>query len=69
MRPRVLTSIGLMALTSVVSLLIVGAQSGTDSRKPVTASPGSASRTPWGDPDLQGIWTDVYETPLQRPAK
>ena len=29
----------------------------------------SASRTPWGDPNLQGIWTDVYETPLQRPAK
>jgi hypothetical protein len=25
--------------------------------------------TPWGDPDLQGIWTDVYETPLQRPAR
>ena len=26
-------------------------------------------RTPWGDPDLQGIWTDEYQTPLQRPAK
>jgi hypothetical protein len=25
--------------------------------------------TPWGDPNLQGIWTDVYQTPLQRPAK
>jgi hypothetical protein len=69
MRSRVLTSIGLMALSSVVSLLIVVAQSPADSPKPITASPGSASRTPWGDPDLQGIWTDVYETPLQRPAK
>src|SRR5687767_8653150 len=23
-------------------------------------------RTPWGDPDLQGIWTDEFDTPLQR---
>jgi hypothetical protein len=28
-----------------------------------------ALTTAWGDPNLQGIWTDVYETPLQRPAK
>jgi hypothetical protein len=26
-------------------------------------------RTPWGEPDLQGIWTDEFDTPLQRPAK
>src|SRR5262252_10142420 len=26
-------------------------------------------KTPWGAPDLQGIWTDEFETPLQRPAK
>ena len=24
--------------------------------------------TAWGDPDLQGIWREDYETPLQRPA-
>jgi hypothetical protein len=29
----------------------------------------SAVKTPWGDPDLQGIWTDETDTPLQRPAK
>src|SRR5258708_31105988 len=22
--------------------------------------------TPWGEPDLQGIWTDEFDTPLQR---
>ena len=48
MRSRVLTSIGLMALSTVVSLLIVVAQSPTDSPKPITASPGSASRTAVG---------------------
>jgi hypothetical protein len=26
-------------------------------------------KTPWGEPDLQGIWTDETDTPLQRPAK
>ena len=25
-------------------------------------------RTPWGDPDLQGAWTNGTLTPLQRPA-
>lgn len=28
-----------------------------------------ALKTPWGDPDLEGIWTDETATPLQRPAK
>jgi hypothetical protein len=26
-------------------------------------------RTPWGDPDLQGIWSNPYVTPLQRPQQ
>ena len=25
------------------------------------------ARTPWGDPDLQGVWNDATSTPLQRP--
>src|SRR5579871_4886659 len=36
-------------------------------------SPASAQaptlKTPWGEPDLQGIWTDETDTPLQRPAQ
>jgi hypothetical protein len=36
----------------------------------VTApAPAPALKTPWGEPDLQGIWTDETDTPLQRPAK
>ena len=30
---------------------------------------GPASKTAWGEPDLQGIWTDETDTPFQRPAK
>ena len=33
------------------------------------AATGSATKTAWGDPDLQGIWTDEFQTPLQRQAK
>src|ERR1051325_8731636 len=24
-------------------------------------------KTPWGDPDLQGVWNDATSTPLERP--
>jgi hypothetical protein len=33
---------------------------------PVTTA---ALKTPWGEPDLQGIWTDETDTLLQRAAK
>jgi hypothetical protein len=29
-------------------------------------APAHALKTPWGEPDLQGIWTVEYDTPLQR---
>ena len=32
----------------------------------VAAQP--AGRTPWGDPDLQGVWTNRTTTPLERPS-
>jgi hypothetical protein len=28
----------------------------------------AALRTPWGDPDLQGLWTNATITPFERPA-
>jgi hypothetical protein len=31
--------------------------------------PAQALKTPWGESDLQGIWTDETDTPLERPAK
>ncbi len=33
------------------------------------ASSNSALKTPWGEPDLQGIWTEEFDTPLQRPVR
>lgn len=34
-----------------------------------TTQPTASLRMPWGEPDLQGIWTDQFQTPLQRPAR
>src|ERR1700752_4919060 len=33
------------------------------------APSATALTTPWGEPDLQGIWTDETDSPLQRPLK
>jgi hypothetical protein len=33
------------------------------------ATPASTLKTPWGEPDLQGIWTDETDTPFQRSPK
>src|SRR5262245_24600782 len=56
---------GVIAVTAVI-LVVAGLLRMTGA--PVADS-GSAPRTAWGEPDLQGIWTDPYQTPLQRPAK
>ena len=37
--------------------------------RPTTTPSSGALTTAWGDPDLQGIWTDPYQTPLQRPPQ
>ena len=34
-----------------------------------TSAQDSVRRTPWGDPDLEGIWTNATLTPLQRPPE
>src|SRR5213592_4110121 len=37
--------------------------------KPAAAAKAwAAPKTPWGDPDLQGVWNDATSTPLQRPT-
>ena len=32
-----------------------------------SASVAAQGRTPWGDPDLQGMWTNTTTTPMERP--
>jgi hypothetical protein len=56
------------ALAAAVACAAVPASVISTSAQAPAAS-GTALKTPWGDPDLQGIWTDEFDTPLQRPAK
>ena len=37
-------------------------------RSSVSTKTDQAIRTPWGDPDLQGIWDYSSPTPMERPA-
>jgi hypothetical protein len=34
-----------------------------------TAKKWTSPRTPWGDPDLQGIWNNSTITPIERPKE
>jgi hypothetical protein len=34
-----------------------------------TRAEGQSLKTPWGEPDLQGIWTDENDTPFERSSK
>ncbi len=59
-------------ITAVIAAAIASAGislSVTRTSAQAPAVSGAALKTPWGEPDLQGIWTDEFDTPLQRPAK
>ena len=71
---RLLEVTGVVAAIVLVILLLQVARTSLQGQSQpdgagAAANPGPASKTPWGDPDLQGIWTDNFQTPLQRPPK
>jgi hypothetical protein len=76
MRRRLLEVIGVVAvilavivLLKVVPVGVAGQAPAPGAKAGTTATTGPATKTAWGDPDLQGIWTDDFQTPLQRQAK
>ena len=60
-------SMATVAIAATASAVIFVPIKSTQAQAP--AATGQALRTPWGEPDLQGIWTDEFDTPFQRPAK
>ena len=56
-----LTTFAIFGLAVTISLP-AHAQGGGD-------DPWAAPRTPWGDPDFQGLWTNTTTTPLERPTE
>jgi hypothetical protein len=67
MRNRISSSMITVAIAGAVSAAV--ALPGTPASAQTQAASGPSLKTPWGDPDLQGIWTDEFDTPLQRSAK
>ena len=64
----------MMAVAIVVAAVVnsgVFTPTSAQAPHPAATAPALVStlKTPWGEPDLQGIWTDENDTPLQRPTK
>src|ERR1700674_966609 len=60
------------AIAAAASAAISVSVTATSAQAPAVsgaAAKAAALKTAWGEPDLQGIWTDEFDTPLQRPAK
>src|SRR5262245_33202914 len=58
-----------IVLTVAIAALSLSSVSGQATKK--AAAPAKKAvipKTPWGDPDLQGVWNDATSTPLQRPT-
>jgi hypothetical protein len=66
MRQRGWIVIGALSLVVSASAVPVVGQGGAPSGK-APAKTYKGPRTPWGHPDLQGIWNNGTTTPLERP--
>jgi hypothetical protein len=67
MRDRFSGSVVTVAIAAVVGAAISVAVTRTSAQAPAVSA--TALKTPWGEPDLQGLWTDEFDTALQRPPK
>jgi hypothetical protein len=56
-----------VAVTATVCVAISVSVIPTSAQAPTVSD--AALKTPWGEPDLQGIWTEEFDTPLQRPTR
>ena len=56
----------LFTVIAVVLLVTAGMAGQTQT---AAADSWTPSRTPWGDPDLQGVWSFATITPLERPSE
>ena len=60
MKRRLFESFGVAAAIATVMVLLQHTAGPLQGQGP--------GETPWGHPDLEGIWLDVYATPFERPA-
>ena len=71
MVPRVTTPLthAARAFSFLIAVTLFGPVAATAQGPEVSANGAALPRTPWGDPDLQGIWDYWTFTPLERPAE
>ena len=71
MRRRVLQLVAVVATITCVALVLTTVHGQTTSTpKPARATKaGPAAKTPWGEPNLEGIWTQEYAEPVERDRK
>jgi hypothetical protein len=67
MGSRFPSSLMMIAIAATAGSAAISAPA--SAQTPGSVAPAEALKTPWGEPDLQGIWTDETATPLQRPAR
>ena len=58
-------AVAVAAASAVISAPIAR----TQAQSLAASAPAPVLKTPWGEPDLQGIWMEETDTPLQRPAR
>jgi hypothetical protein len=66
MRERFSSSITMPAIALAVGAVTAVSITGLSAQAPAL---NTSLKTSWGEPDLQGIWTDESDTPLQRSPK
>ncbi len=69
LRARSLFLAGVAVLAAMVSLGLYAVAGRTTIDPPTVTTTKAAQKTPWGAPDLQGIWSREVDIPLERPAK
>jgi len=69
MNYRFLALVSCLVVSAVVATAPVAGQAGATGARTNASPPRAyaAPRTPDGQPDLQGIWTNATYTPLERP--
>ena len=68
MTHRLWISIGILAVTTIAPAAGQARKATPKAAAKATAHSQAVPKTPWGDPDLQGVWNDSTSTPLQRPG-
>jgi hypothetical protein len=65
---RYLVSFSILAAVATATAP-AAAQTPSGNAKPKAAPVAKAPKTPWGHPDLQGVWANNVATPMERPKE